>query len=282
MCQEEISLPVLQIRTQQQMEPVINTTQDLTTTLIELATERKQDHIALVTLRLNFDSAQRSSSTSLSHKRALKTLSINYAQKLQEQVRKTDTVCLQRQHHATLIHFLLIGATIQGAEIVQKRLWDTVLWHVHQNYEEETRHPISMHIGYSAYVHQQSDVQQCIAEAAQGRTHFYMPTELLASQSILPTSNESTLSDMAQKLGIPYLALLPHKLPSGIKRLISPQLALELNCYPLGKERNALTVAISAPPDQQALERLQRETGLRIFPVLAHPHELQSALENFR
>jgi len=84
---------------------------------------------------------------------------------------------------------------------------------------------------------------------------------------------------LARKLGIPYLTLLPRKLPQSLQRLVNPKLAQELRCYPLGRERNMLTVAMLNPEDNSALDRLKQETGLRIFPVLAHPQALQIALE---
>jgi hypothetical protein len=40
-----------------------------------------------------------------------------------------------------------------------------------------------------------------------------------------------------------------------------------------------LTVAMLNPEDNSALDRLKQETGLRIFPVLAHPQALQIALD---
>ena len=42
-----------------------------------------------------------------------------------------------------------------------------------------------------------------------------------------------------------------------------------------------LTVAMESPLDHRALDRLTQETGLRIFPVLTHPHALAAALEQF-
>ena len=61
----------------------------------------------------------------------------------------------------------------------------------------------------------------------------------------------------------------------------SAHLARELHCYPLGRERNTLTVAMLNPQDHQAIERLRQETGLRIFPVLTHPEALETALRQF-
>ena len=74
---------------------------------------------------------------------------------------------------------------------------------------------------------------------------------------------------------------LPRTLPSGLHQLVNPGLAHELRCYPLGRERTMLTVAMESPLDHRALDRLTQETGLRIFPVLTHPHALAAALEQF-
>jgi hypothetical protein len=62
-------------------------------------------------------------------------------------------------------------------------------------------------------------------------------------------------------------------------QVVSARLAQELRCYPVGRERNMLTVAMLNPQDHQTLERLRQETGLLIFPVLTHPEALESALK---
>ena len=64
-----------------------------------------------------------------------------------------------------------------------------------------------------------------------------------------------------------------------VQHLVDPRLAQELGCYPLGRQRNILTVAMLNPRDRLALERLHQETGMDIFPILTHPQELQTALE---
>ena len=90
---------------------------------------------------------------------------------------------------------------------------------------------------------------------------------------------DEELPALARKLGIPYLSLLPRKPPQRVQQLVNPKLAQELHCYPLGRERNRLTVAMVNPQDRLALERLRQATGLDIFPVLTHPQELQTVLE---
>jgi len=71
---------------------------------------------------------------------------------------------------------------------------------------------------------------------------------------------------------------LPKKRPEQVQQLVNASLAQELRCYPVGRERNMLTVAMLNPQDRVVLDRLQQETGLVIFPVLTHPEELQTAL----
>ncbi|WP_141727829.1 hypothetical protein [Thermogemmatispora onikobensis] len=97
------------------------------------------------------------------------------------------------------------------------------------------------------------------------------------SLSSAPT--EELLAE-ARRLGIPYLAPLPRRVPASVRQAISPHLAHELHCCPIGRARKTLTVALADGSNHQAvLERLKRETGLQIFPVLTLPHELQQALE---
>ena len=93
------------------------------------------------------------------------------------------------------------------------------------------------------------------------------------------TAQDHELPQLARMLGIPYLSLLPRKLPLQVLHLVDPKLAQELHCYPLGRNKDVLTVAIANPQDRSALVRLEQITGLHIFPVLAPQLELQTALE---
>jgi hypothetical protein len=140
-----------------------------------------------------------------------------------------------------------------------------------------------MAIGHSAYPLPNNDVYQCIAAASEANIHFDLqPEKATRKGTLLPTpakNNENELPALARKLGIPYLSLLPRRLPSQLLQLVSPQLAQELHCYPLGRTHDTLTVAIADPQNSQALERLQRETGLQIFPVMAPHKEIQTVLE---
>lgn len=198
-----------------------------------------------------------------------------YLENLRRLVRKTDRVFL----HGFTFHFLLPGANQQGASIVQERLWEALLWRVHSAHDGDVLRPCYMTIGHSAYPEPHKEVNLCIDTARIARQSFDVQPEKAGRQLAAQPAKDTDLPVMARKLGVPYLSLLPRQLPSSVKRLVSTQLAQELNCYPVGRERNILTVAMSNPQDNQALNRLQKETGLNIFPVLVHPQELQTVLE---
>jgi len=223
-------------------------------------------------------------------------------------VRKTDRVFLLDR----TLYFLLPGANQQGGEIVQNRLWEAVLWQVNNDTHAAALHPHSITIGHSAYPVPYIDIDKFIGAANEAVLCFNLHPERpvrkarRASHSSrqistkVPDSTSTSTSPgirideepasdvedtgeelqaLARKLGIPYLTLLPRKVSEDLQQLVNPQLAVELGCYPIGRERNMLTVAMLNPQDHSTLERLHQETGLHIFPVLTHPRALQTALE---
>lgn len=194
-------------------------------------------------------------------------------------IRKGDTALLLRH----TFYFILVGANLQGGGIVQERLWEALLWRVHSANDIDLVQPRSMEIGHSAFPLPYREIGQCITAARETQKSIDLYPEKSARKPA-PTSTQSQTSTdelpaLARRLGIPYLTLLPHKLPTNVQQLVSRQLAQELHCYPVGRARDILTVAMSNPQDHHALARLRQETGLRIFPVLAHPQELQTAIE---
>jgi type II secretion system (T2SS) protein E len=201
-------------------------------------------------------------------------------QSLRALVRKTDIVCL---YNSTL-YFFLKGADMQGAKIVQNRLWEALLWRIHNISEGEVARPRSIASGFSAYPTPSPAVGHLLEAANDGGLRSNFGSEKPVRKAIACTAQrliaDEDLPALARKLGIPYLSLLPRKLPVRIQQLVNPQLAHELRCYPVGRERNMLTVAMLDPQDRLALERLRQETGLDIFPVLTHPLVLQMALDH--
>ena len=252
---------------------------------IQSAVPSRTTQLALVTISLRFEPDGKLPP----HLQTRADQSARYLlDNLRPLVRKTDIVLLVGHS----FHFLLPGATIDGGNIVQERLWEALLWRVHNAPAGEFLRPYYMMIGHSAYPQPQDQVLQCIDLASEPRQSLSLAPDKSTRKSVTraskrshQTTNEHDSHDfpdlrlVARKAGIPYLSLLPRKLPLKLQQLVSPQLALELQCFPLGCERDTLTVAIANPQDRQVLDRLHKETGLQIFPVLAPPQELQTALE---
>ena len=236
--------------------------------------------VALVVIRLFYENEEKVSLDRAAQAWQSTEYLINSLRPL---VRKTDHVFLAGHS----MYFLLLGANEQGGEIVQSRLWEALLWRVHNNSGREVSRPRVMSIGHSAYPGTHAGIDGFIEEASNACLRFDLLPERPARKAVVRHHRQSSqqietdeeLPALARKLGIPYLSLLPRKLPQAVQNIVNPKLAQELRCYPIGRERNMLTVAMLNPQDRSALDRLHRETGLHIFPVLTHPHALQTALE---
>jgi hypothetical protein len=234
------------------------------------------DQVALVAIRLTFDADARFAQSSI--QRSTEYLLSN----LRVLVRKTDYVFLLGH----TMYFVLRGSGLQGGAIVQARLWEALLWRVHNMSDLDMPRPRSMAIGHSGLQETQGHIDACIDGAAVVALRFdWFPekprraTKQAGREQPAEGSLDEELQTLARKLGIPYLTLLPRRLPVHLQRLVQPQLAQELHCYPVGRERDTLTVAMLDPQDYGALSRLREETGLHIFPVLANPQALEFALE---
>src|SRR6266568_4364358 len=256
----------------------IDTVHDIVST-VERIISTGIEQIALVTIWLFYEKEDKLNT----HRLVLADKSTQYLlNDLRTLVRKTDSVLLLGHN----LYFLLPGANKQGGQIVQNRLWEALLWRVHNLSERDALRPQGMIIGHSAYPMHDETIADCIAAAGEASFRFdAQPDKSIHKHAVMlqgqqaKDETEEELPALARKLGIPYLTLLPRTLPQGLQGLVNPKLAQELRCFPLGRERNMLTVAMLNPEDRSALDRLKQETGLCIFPVLAHPQALQVALE---
>jgi hypothetical protein len=255
----------------------VETLQDIVSA-VERISATGIEHVALVTIRLFYENEEKSSRRRLTPANHSTRYLLGSLRTL---VRKTDSVLLLNY----TMYFLLPGANMQGGEIVQSRLWEALLWRVHNLTESDASRPRGMAIGHSAYPIPHAKIYDFIEAASKPSLRLDSQPEKAMNEpgaqdrQQAEDETEEELPALARKLGIPYLRLLPRKLPRGVQHLVNRKLAQELRCYPLGRERNMLTVAMLNPEDRAALERLKQETGLFIFPVLTHPQALQVALE---
>lgn len=268
MRKEVATLPTFAETTTPGNYTIVETASEVAARLQHIATTRCAQ-CALVTIALSFTHTAHTPTIRMDR---VATSTHYFLENLRSRVRKTDSVLLL---HDTM-YFILPDANLQGGQIVQERLWEALLWRVH-NMEADILCPLSLRIGHSAYPEPVQHAEQCIAAACIAQKEF----SLAPLTGIYTIPQDSDLSERARLLGIPYVALLPRTLPAKVWQLLRPELARELGCCPLGCTRNVLTVAMSNPDDSQALSRLHEATGLEIFPVLAHPQELAAALERY-
>jgi hypothetical protein len=276
MSDKAATLSITEVMTSPYTYDTVDTLRDIVLAVEQMiSTGVKQ--VALVTIRLSYENEHQLTTQRL--KRADNSTSY-LLNNLRTLVRKNDSVLLLGHK----MYFLLLGANIQGGRIVQNRLWEALLWRIHNLSERDIIRPLQMAIGHSAYPIHDKTLDDFIAAADKTSFSFEAQVEKVTHK---PAERGKQVDDemgeelpaLARKLGIPYLTLLPRKLPQGLQQLVNPKLAQELRCYPLGRERNMLTVAMLNPDDRSALDRLRQETGLHIYPVLTHPQELQVALE---
>jgi hypothetical protein len=86
---------------------------------------------------------------------------------------------------------------------------------------------------------------------------------------------ETSTRARARALGVPYITP-PQRIPSSVLGLLTAGVMRQLHCLPIGRDRNALTVALADPTDYRILKQLQQLTGLTIFPVMTDPEALEA------
>ena len=260
---------------------VVETSSDITRAMQSILATHITE-VAIVKTTLHFAS---SGKVDAHHQEQVYQSTLYFLHNLRPLVRKTDSVFLLDH----VFYFILPTANSQGGGIVEERLWDALLWRIHNAQEIpeiDVLLPESVTMGHSSSTWPCEDMQAVLQAAHEIQRSFTLlhqsPTPQTTEEPVEQDARQcedSELRSQARELGIPYLTFLPRKSATKVRRLLNPQLALELHCYPLGRERDMLTVAMSNPQDRGVLDRLQQETGLHIFPVLAPRHELQTALE---
>lgn len=251
-------------------DQAVRYSQDMATVIRQIVAKHpaRFSRFALVRVEFHFAAMNRGSRVcSSTHERS----TLYLLDTMRAHTRQQDLVWLRD----TTCYFLLADTGLEGGDTVQHRLWKALVESIQIMEEHTLVLPSAMTIGYSAYPEPSATIEQCLNDAL-------IPCEVQRDEEMrkVPAVPEEDLSVIARQLGVPYLPFLPRVFPSKVKRLMRPELAQELHCFPLGCADKTLTVAMSDPQDGKVLDRLQKETGMRIFPVLIHPDELRNALEH--
>ncbi len=179
------------ILTEQYMYETIETTHELVAMAQHLTTTRVEQ-VALVAITLYFDTDEMTSGGRPLYADAT-TSTLYLLNSLRTLVRKTDVVFL----HANTLYFLLLGANLQGGQIVESRLWDALLWRIHNTIDAEVLRPHSIVIGHAAYPSPSTTVEAFI-EAA---NNVSQSSTILPERPLRKTPRTSNTTDAARRGG---------------------------------------------------------------------------------
>src|SRR5207249_9508496 len=113
------------------------------------------EQIALVTIQLVYEKEDKLNT----HRSVLDDKSTQYLlNNLRTLVRKTDSVLLLGH----ILYFLLCHANKQGGQIVQDRLWEALLWRVHNLSERDMLRPQSIAVGHSCFPMRNKTIREFI------------------------------------------------------------------------------------------------------------------------
>ncbi|MDQ1257815.1 MAG: type pilus assembly protein PilB, partial [Candidatus Hydrogenedentes bacterium] len=86
---------------------------------------------------------------------------------------------------------------------------------------------------------------------------------------------------LAKQPGVASIDIYSYSLSDAYVKLVPKRLALEHEVFPLDKLGNLLTVAMACPLDTEAIQELERITGLRIKPLLCSPGDIKSVITRY-
>ncbi len=190
-------------------------------------------------------------------------------------MRSNDQVLLQEQA-GTIIIFPDVDQ--QGAYSILERIYHSVCLLQAETLLPPLTLDTTILMSMSTYPEPAASVEQLLYLACLPAHCFTLrpaiTTHLWKTPS--PPRQETTSKEDGQP-GYPFMNL-PSTIPLRLQHLIPYTLAKELCCAPVGRNHHCLTVAMADPTNKEHVQRLQRATGLTIFPVSCNLEELHTLL----
>src|SRR5437016_5077344 len=153
------------------------------------------EQIALVTIQLLYEKAEKLNA----HRFMSADNTTHYLlNDLRALVRKTDSV-LQLGHN---LYFLLHGANKQGGQIVQDRLWEALLWRVHNLSERDMVRPQSIAIGHSSYPMRDKTIRDFIEASEEATFRFETEPEKAPRKHAEVPQGQHTKDELDQELPV--------------------------------------------------------------------------------
>jgi len=92
-------------------------------------------------------------------------------------------------------------------------------------------------------------------------------------------SSEALTFALSLQLGLPHIALDDLTVDPAVLRLVPEELARRYGVFPVRRDQDSLTLAISDPFDIEALDRIRAVTGLNLREVITQGEQIQKAIE---
>lgn len=203
-------------------------------------------------------------------------------------VRGNDQILLQPGSGAAL---LLPHVDAQGAYRVLERIYHSLDLLQAETVVPPLARETTILLGSGSYPEQCRTPERLLAATATIAHRLTLRPALVLDQGSLPSSSIRDEEEPARKSGeiaalqsgttnaaAPFMHL-PEEIPHQLRQLIPYHLAQKLQCAPVGRDQQRLTVAMVHPGDREAIHTLAELTGMTIFPVSCEERALNMLLE---
>lgn len=86
---------------------------------------------------------------------------------------------------------------------------------------------------------------------------------------------------LSKQLDMPCLSLVNIEIPRAVLAFVPREMAFRLEVLPVKAEGRKLSMAICDPVDMEAIEEVERHTGMQVVPMVAPQSSIQHALARF-
>jgi len=116
--------------------------------------------------------------------------------------------------------------------------------------------------------------------AEQLKSKDFLGAILIKSKRV---SESDLLAALAEQFNMPFCSLRHRYIDWGLVKSFSASLILEYKCFPVSKQGNVVTMAITNPLDAWAIKKAEEEAqGATLKLVLVTQDDLQSAIKRYR
>lgn len=187
-----------------------------------------------------------------------------------------------RTHGEGSALLFLPGVGPEGAYKILERIYAQVDLLEAETIIPPLRHETHIVIGYASFPEQQATYEGFLQQLGRGARRVTLKPRMLlpisaAYSRYSNVHHQPPAYEAITPSPVPFMRL-PTCLPRRLTRLIPHSVACTLRCVPVGREQQALTIALATPSDHESLDYLAQLTHMTIFPVACRHEELDILL----